>query len=129
VLLSLKRAMSTASLKEIEAKRKAAEKAAQGKERKEGGNHKLVCPSCTKPNSLTVTHCTGCGFELSKWDEQEISGKELYRFWTSCVTGYICSTVKLSLSSLALSFPHLVYVTEWCRERFLGSRTRKGYWL
>lgn len=53
---------------------KRAEAQKNAKPRKEGVNYKLVCPSCTKPNSVTVPFCTGCGFELSEWDAQEVSG-------------------------------------------------------
>src|SRR5690606_21126114 len=36
------------------------------------GTYRLVCPACEKPNSLTVTFCTGCGFTLSEFDEQKM---------------------------------------------------------
>lgn len=29
---------------------------------------KLVCPACTKPNTLHITFCTGCSFALTVWD-------------------------------------------------------------
>jgi len=62
----------TENVKAIEEKRQEAAK--KGKqERDPAGNYKLVCPACTKPNSLTVNFCTGCSFGLSEWDEQQMS--------------------------------------------------------
>lgn len=58
--------ISDARRKEIEARRKEIEKKGEIKF-KEGANVKLVCPACEKPNSLAVTFCTGCSFELTKW--------------------------------------------------------------
>lgn len=50
--------------KEINAKRKEIEKKGVIAFKE---NHKLVCPACEKPNTLSVTFCTGCSFELTIW--------------------------------------------------------------
>jgi len=53
-------------LAEIEAKRKAAKVVP----RDSSQAYKLICPLCTKPNTLAVTFCTGCGFGLCPEDAQ-----------------------------------------------------------
>ena len=32
----------------------------------------IVCPACTKPNSVSVNFCTGCSFETTKKDIQQL---------------------------------------------------------
>jgi diadenosine tetraphosphate (Ap4A) HIT family hydrolase len=33
-----------------------------------GATYGIICPACTKPNSLSTDFCTGCSFPVSKYD-------------------------------------------------------------